>query len=337
MYGARQNQIISQNSVGSRAVSQPMEYPYYNRNSNEENYEMHSTSNDCRSIVESQFSQRRKNPSDEICSLFSNSLETSIPRIADQCVNIILSKIEAEISKQNNYISKLKEEIKTLKESIIQYPDTDFKNIENIIFAKITKIQKEIEDKQKSLESVLSKNQNKGGKNLEKITENIHKYLKIIKSKSGEQSNQYLNLASSLNDQNGLNDVCLYLDETIKNITSNYFVDNKIEKKDVFNVEDFSKKLEIVNEFLEEKNKIRIFQNMAVSHSVNLSFIDMKNVDKNQENPAQRLQCKEDYMKIDEISIILNNFDKMKNIKPKIKRKQQNKVKNVNLYSQFYF
>ena len=335
----RQNQIYSQNSVNSRGMSQPSDYPYYNRNLNDDYFDINSTSNDCRSLMESQFSQRRKTATEEICSLLTTSLESSIPRIADQCVNIISSKIEAEISKQSNNINLLKEDIKKLKESIHIYSESDFSKIETSILDKIQSITKEIQEKQKSLEFIIHKNNYKGGKNIVKTKENIIKYLNIIKEKSGENSNQINQITSSLNNQSLVNEICCYLDESIKNITSKILEKDKSETKDLFKGEEITKKLDFINEFLEQNKKEGSFKNMAVNQVVSLSFpIEKKKIEKEKQITSQNYSFKEEVIIKDEIFSVLNNFEKMKNVQPLKRKQKKNKdKKQVNMYSQFYF
>lgn len=336
MFGQRQ---YTQPSYGSRSISQQMEYPHYNRNSHNDQMELYSTSNDSRSISESQFSQHKRSMTEEICNFLTTTLEHSIPRIADHCLNIVLSKLDSDFEKNKKQLSNVKEDLFHLRESINSYSQAE-RDISNSyhssVIKKIDDIKSEV-GKNLSLKNDIKTESAKDFLKFNKSKEAIVNILVDIKTKAKDKSDIIMNVSRLLNDHIIEDEICSYLENKINNLTSLVPI-NKNGETMPMKVEDLSKKMDVINEnFLNHFNNEMKSPILTISPTVSFSIGKqvVKTLIQERDKKLDVNSKSQDSMMLDDFSVIVNNFDKMKNIQPKMKMKI--KAKNSNFCSQFYY
>jgi hypothetical protein len=336
MFGQRP---LTQPSYGSRIISQQMEYPQYNRFSHNDHLEMYSTSNDSRSISESQFSQHKRTLTEDICNFLCSTLENSIPRIAEQCLNIVISKLDSDFEMNKKQLSNLKEDLFQLKDSINSFSDVE-RDLNNTyhtnIIKKIDDIKSEVE-KNLSLKNEIKDESAKDLIKFNKSKEAIVKILADINTNAKDRSDVIMNVSRLLNDQIIVDEISSYLDNKINSLTSTVNF-NKNQVKMPLKMEDISMKMDIINEnFLKRFNNEKQSTTLTITPSVSLSITNQGNKKLVSERELKFVPNSKsnDSMMLDEFTMIVNNFDKMKNVQPK--KKKKNQAKNTNFYSQFYY
>ena len=106
------------NQKSFQVVSHNQRNQYMNMQDPKQNYFIEDPSlSDSRTYAEtqSQISFNRRKPTEEMNNMFISLIESTIPKIADQCANIVMKKIEPNFKNQIDEISSLNKEISLIR------------------------------------------------------------------------------------------------------------------------------------------------------------------------------------------------------------------------------
>jgi hypothetical protein len=247
--------------------------------------------------------------------------------------------MDCDFEKNKKQLSNIKEDLFQLKDSINSFSDAERDlsiTYHTNVIKRIEEIKSEVE-KNFSLKNEIKEESSKDLLKFNKSKEAIVKTLVDINANAKDRSDVIMNVSRLLNDQIIVDEISSYLENKINSLTSSVNF-NKNQVKMPLKMEDLSMKMDLINDhFLNRFNNEKQLTNLIITPTVSLSIANQRNKTLVHENETKLVPkiISDDSMMLDDFSVIVNNFDKMKNVQPK--KKKKNKAKNSDFYSQFYY